>query len=128
EDGLGARGLVSDGRSEILVDGRVLPPRYPPWFSLVLAPAYLALGMEPGNGIVPVTALGVAGIVAAYRVGTRLGSPWSGAAAALAVLALSDYLSWGRQVMTDEPGAALTLFALLVYLRLPSGCRSRPRD
>lgn len=111
--------FVAEGRLGILLEGRLLPSRYPPWFSLVvLAPAYLILGPEPGNAIYGITFLGVAGIVAAWLVGRQEGSGWAGAAAAIATLALPTYRSWGRQIMTDVPCAALLIAACLVYVRM----------
>jgi len=48
--------LVTDQSYTIVMDGQSWPPRYPPWFSmLVIAPAYLLLGDEPGNAVFPLT-------------------------------------------------------------------------
>lgn len=119
EYGLTAHRVVFEGRYALIVAGRDLPPRYPPWFSLfVVAPAYMLLGPEPGNAIFPVTALGVCGALLARAVGRRAGGVWGGTCAALAVLALPAYRFWGRQVMTDVPTAALLLGACLLYLRI----------
>src|SRR5437016_145710 len=55
--------LLETGHYYIVLEGRPVPPRYPPWFSaLIILPAYLVLGHEAGNAIVPITVLGVAGI------------------------------------------------------------------
>jgi hypothetical protein len=44
--------LVTDQSYTIVIDGQSWPPRYPPWFSmLVIAPAYLLFGDEPGNAV-----------------------------------------------------------------------------
>src|ERR1700681_2044675 len=54
--------FLETGRYEIIVDGRGLPPRYPPWFPvLFILPAYVLFGHEPGNAILPVTLLAVTG-------------------------------------------------------------------
>ena len=44
--------LVTDQSYTIVIDGQSWPPRYAPWFSmLVIAPAYLIFGNEPGNAV-----------------------------------------------------------------------------
>ncbi|HYY04928.1 MAG TPA: hypothetical protein VE997_00020, partial [Candidatus Limnocylindria bacterium] len=70
EYALAGHRLMAEGRYSILVDGRELPPRYPPWFSIFVAvPAYAVLGPEPGNVIFPVTALALGGVMIAYAIG-----------------------------------------------------------
>jgi 4-amino-4-deoxy-L-arabinose transferase-like glycosyltransferase len=115
--------LLETGRYEIVIEGRGLPPRYPPWFpALVILPAYVLFGHEPGNAILPITMLAVAGVGFAYAIGKRISSSAGGVLAGLAVLILPSYSSWATQVMTDVPCTALMLGACLVYLRL----RARP--
>jgi 4-amino-4-deoxy-L-arabinose transferase-like glycosyltransferase len=111
--------LLETGRYEIMLEGRGLPPRYPPWFSsLVILPAYALFGHEPGNSILPITLLAVAGVGFAYAIGKRLSSTAGGALAGLAVLVLPSYTTWATQVMSDVPCTALMLGAWLLYLRL----------
>jgi 4-amino-4-deoxy-L-arabinose transferase-like glycosyltransferase len=111
------------GRYEILIQDRALPPRYPPWFSLIaLLPAYLLFGSEPGNAILSVTFLAVAGVGFAWAIGNRISSTAGGVLAALAIVFLPTYNLWATQVMTDVPCTALMLAACLLYLRI----RSRP--
>ena len=111
--------LLETGRYEIMMEGRGLPPRYPPWFpTLVILPAYAIFGHEPGNAILPITLLAVAGAGFAYAVGKRLSSTAGGVLAGLAVLVLPSYSTWATQVMSDVPCTALMLAAWLVYLRL----------
>ena len=113
--------LLETGRYEIMVEGRGLPPRYPPWFpALVILPAYVLFGHDPGNAILPVTLLAVAGIGFAYGIGKRLSSTTGGVLAALTVLMLPPYSNWASQVMTDVPCTALMLGACLLYLYLRS--------
>lgn len=117
--------LLETGRYEIMVEGRGLPPRYPPWFPvLVILPAYVLFGHDPGNAILPITLLAIAGVGFAYAIGKRISSTAGGVLAALAVLILPSYSSWAGQVMTDVPCTALMLGACLLYLRL----RSRPHS
>jgi 4-amino-4-deoxy-L-arabinose transferase-like glycosyltransferase len=111
--------LLETGRYEIMLEGRGLPPRYPPWFSAVLIlPAYVLFGHDPGNAILPVTLLAVAGVGFAYAIGRRISSTTGGVLAALALLVLPPYSAWATQVMTDVPCTALMLGTCLIYLRL----------
>jgi len=122
EYALAGHRLVTDGHYAITISGRDLPPRYPPWFSLlVIAPAYALLGRDPGNAIYPVTAFAIAGVSIAFAVGRRIGGTWGGALAALAVLLLPDYRQCGRLVLTDVPTATLIMASCAVYLGLPVG-------
>jgi 4-amino-4-deoxy-L-arabinose transferase-like glycosyltransferase len=114
--------LLETGRYEIMVEGRGLPPRYPPWFPiLVILPAYLLFGHEPGNAILPITLFAVAGVGFAYAIGKRISSTAGGVLAALAVLILPSYSAWATQVMTDVPCTALMLGTCLLYLHLRAG-------
>jgi len=111
--------LAETGRYEIIVEGRGLPPRYPPWFpALVILPSYVFFGHEPGNAILPITFLAVAGVGFAYAIGKRISSSNTGGVlAALAVLFLPSYSAYATQVMTDVPCTALMLGTCLVYFR-----------
>ena len=111
--------FLETGHYEIVLEGRGLPPRYPPWFPiLVVLPAYVLFGHEPGNAIIPITILAVAGIGFAYAIGKRISSVAGGVLAGLAVLILPSYSSWATQVMTDVPCTAVMLGTCLLYLRL----------
>lgn len=119
EYALAAHRWVETGRYEILVDGKGLPPRYPPWFSLfIVAPAYLLFTPEPGNAIYSVTTLGVVGIMAAFFIGRRIANHWGGVLASVAVMALPLFRYWGRLVMTDVPAAAIVLLTCLTYMAM----------
>jgi 4-amino-4-deoxy-L-arabinose transferase-like glycosyltransferase len=116
--------FLETGRYEIIVEGRGLPPRYPPWFPvLVILPAYVLFGHDPGNAIIPITVLAVAGIGFAYAIGRRISSTTGGVLAALAVLILPSYSRWATQVVNDVPCTALMLGTCLLYLHL----RTRPQ-
>jgi 4-amino-4-deoxy-L-arabinose transferase-like glycosyltransferase len=119
EYALAALQLVETGRYEIILEGRGLPPRYPPWFSaLVIAPAYVLFGHEPGNAILPVTLLAVIGVGFAYAIGKRISSTLGGIFSALALLFFPSYGRWAMLVMTDVPCITLMLGTCLLYLRL----------
>jgi 4-amino-4-deoxy-L-arabinose transferase-like glycosyltransferase len=122
--------LLETGHYEIMLEGRPLPPRYPPWFSvIVIAPAYVLLGHDPGNAILPITATGVLGIFFAWAIGRRIThSSLGGIFAGLALLAVPTYSLWASQVMSDVPSIAVMLGACLLYLhvlkRPPSAWRA----
>ncbi len=113
--------LLATGRYEIPVQDRTLPPRYPPWFSVIaILPAYVLLGQEPGNAILPITLFAVAGVAIAYAIGRRIASTAGGILAALALLAIPSYSIWAKHVMTDVPCTTLMLAGCLLYLRIVS--------
>ena len=117
--------FLETGDYKIIVEGRPLPPRYPPWFPvLAILPAYVLFGHDPGNAILPVTLMAVAGVGFAWAIGKRLGAAAGGILAGLAVLLLPSYGMWATQVMTDVPGTALMLATCLLYLRFRAGPRS----
>ena len=122
EYAIGALQFLDTGRYEIIIQDRALPPRYPPWFSLLaLLPAYALFGSEPGNAILPVTLLAVAGVGFAWAIGRRISGTAGGVLAGLAVLFLPTYSMWATQVMTDVPCTAIMLAACVLYLRLRRG-------
>ncbi len=111
--------LLETGRYQIIVEGRGLPPRYPPWFPVtVILPAYALFGHEPGNAILPITAFAIAGVGFAYAIARRISSPAGGVLAAISVLVTPSYGTWATQVMTDVPSTALMLAGCLLFLRL----------
>jgi len=115
--------FLETGRYEIVVGERELPPRYPPWFPvLTVLPAYVVFGHDPGNAILPITMLAVAGVGFAYAIGKRISGITGGALAGLAVLTLPSYAFWATEVMTDVPCTALMLGTCIVFLEL----RGRP--
>jgi 4-amino-4-deoxy-L-arabinose transferase-like glycosyltransferase len=121
--------LIETGRYEILLEGRPLPPRYAPWFpALVIAPAYLLFGHQPGNAILPITLLAVAGVSFAWAIGRRITSAAGGVFAGLALLGIPTYSLWGSQVMSDIPCTALMLGAGLLYLNIVERPPSARRD
>jgi 4-amino-4-deoxy-L-arabinose transferase-like glycosyltransferase len=117
--------FLETGEYKIIVEGRPLPPRYPPWFPVMaILPAYVLFGHEPGNAILPVTLMAVAGVGFAWGIGKRLGSTAGGILAGLTLLFLPSYGAWASQVMSDVPGTALMLATCLLFLRVRAGPRS----
>ncbi len=119
EYAVAASRLVTDQSYTIVIDGQSWPPRYPPWFSmLVITPAYLIFGNEPGNAIFPILFAGMLSVAAAFVIGYQVNGPICGVSAGLALLAPTLYRYMARQVMTDIPCIALLLIACLLYMRL----------
>jgi 4-amino-4-deoxy-L-arabinose transferase-like glycosyltransferase len=109
--------VLETGHYQIIVEGRGLPPRYPPWFPLaVIFPVYALLGAEPGNAILGITFLAVAGVGIAWAIGRRIGGSVGGILAGLGVLALPAYSGWATQVMSDVPCTALVLGGCWLFL------------
>jgi Dolichyl-phosphate-mannose-protein mannosyltransferase len=127
EYSLGALQLLETGRYQIVVQAEAFPPRYPPWFSLGLLPAYWLLGAEPGNGILPVLLSAMAGVGFAWVIGRRLAGDAGGIVAALAVMAEPTYSKWATQIMSDIPATALMLGAACLFLRIRAGGTSPQR-
>jgi 4-amino-4-deoxy-L-arabinose transferase-like glycosyltransferase len=118
--------LLETGRYEIILEGRELPSRYPPWFSaLVVLPVYVLLGAEPGNAILGVTLLAVTGVAFAWSIGSRISSTAGGMLSALTLAFVPSYRLWAGQVMTDVPCVALMLATCLLFLRLRSEPQAR---
>lgn len=112
--------FLETGRYEIIVQNHALPPRYPPWFSVIIMPAYALFGHQPGNAILPITGFAVVGIAFAWAIGRRIASAASAILAGLALLAVPTYSTSAGYVMTDVPCAVLMLGACLLYLRIRS--------
>ncbi len=127
EYSLGALQLLETGRYQIVLQAEAFPPRYPPWFSLGLLPAYWLLGAEPGNGILPVLLSAMAGVGFAWVIGRRLAGDAGGIVASLAVMAEPTYSKWATQIMSDIPATALMLGAACLFLRIRAGGASRQR-
>jgi 4-amino-4-deoxy-L-arabinose transferase-like glycosyltransferase len=111
--------LVTDQSYTVVIDGQSWPPRYAPWFSmLVIAPAYLLFGDEPGNAVFPIIFAGLLGIGTAFVIGYQVSGLICGVSAGLSLLVLPLYRYLSMQVMTDVPCIALLLMACLLYMRL----------
>jgi 4-amino-4-deoxy-L-arabinose transferase-like glycosyltransferase len=117
---VGAERLIHLGRYTIEVAGEEYPPRYPPFFSLLLAP-FLQLGQgNYGWAILPVFLFGLLGAYLAFTLASRLGGLSAGCLAVAVLLLQPMVRFWGRQVMTDVPFVALTLLSAALFLRAAS--------
>ena len=126
EYAVAASRLVTDQSYTIVIDAQSWPPRYAPWFSmLVIAPAYLIFGDEPGNAIFPILFAGMLSVAAAFVIGYQVNGPICGIFAGLALLVPSLYRYMAKQVMTDIPCVALVLLACVFYIRLRTVPHSR---
>lgn len=110
--------LATLGGLNIAINGRAYPSRYPPGFSLLLAPAYTLAPGSLGIGILVVLGFALVGVGAAIAIGRRAGGLWGGVGAALALLLFKQYRDMSRLVMTDVPAAACGLAGCAIYLRL----------
>jgi len=126
EYAIAASRLVTDQSYTIVIDGQSWPPRYAPWFSMiVIAPAYLLFGDEPGNAVFPIIFAGMLSVAAAFVIGYQVNGPICGVFAGLALLVPSLYRCMAKQVMTDIPCVALVLLACVFYIRLRTVPHSR---
>ncbi len=113
---VGAERIVHLGRYTIEVAGIEYPPRYPPFFSLMLAP-FIWLGKGAyGVAILPVFALGLFAVFLSFSLGVRAGNLTAGCMAGAGLLLQPMIRFWGKQVMTDIPFVALTLLAAFIFL------------
>lgn len=120
--------FAREGCLTLPIEGRELPSRYAPWFSIVcLAPIYAIPGSGPGHGIFAVTILGMLGVVAAFAIGRRIAGAVAGVLASLLLLFMPDYFLWGRKIMTDIPAVALALWAAWLHVTCEPESVSRSR-
>jgi 4-amino-4-deoxy-L-arabinose transferase-like glycosyltransferase len=121
EYAVGAQRLATLGHYDIGIEGVAYPPRYPPWFSMLLWPAYVLAPDELGAGILVVFASALCAVAAAFVIGGRLAGEWGAVAAALALVCYGEFRRDATKIMTDVPALALALWACVVYLRMRSG-------
>jgi 4-amino-4-deoxy-L-arabinose transferase-like glycosyltransferase len=108
-----ARNLVTGEGYSLVLDGGRYPPRYPPGFSLLLAPAMWLTGGEFGAGVWVVLVCALGGVAAVWALGLMTGGPAS-ATAAVFLLALAPlHVRWSRAVMSDVPAATATTLLVL---------------
>jgi hypothetical protein len=122
-----AKRIATLGRYDMDFDGVSVPPRSTPWFSMMLAPAYLAAPDELGNGIWVVFAFAVIGVVVLHHIGTLLVGPAGGVTAVIAVLWMPHYSATARLILTDTPAVVLALCCLWLFLRC-DGTRPSVRE
>jgi hypothetical protein len=108
-----------EGRITLPIEGRELPSRYQPWFSLaLLAPIYGFKWADPGHGIWSIFLLALVGMAFCWRMAAVGGGMRAAFAAAILLLAGTDYAIWGRKILTDVPATACVL--VLAYLFITS--------
>ncbi|RIL10927.1 MAG: hypothetical protein DCC75_03340 [Proteobacteria bacterium] len=110
EYSVAARRVIENGRYDLPLQGGSLPPRYPPWFSVLgLTPCYFLLGSDLGSGIFCVLIASLACVTFAFLIGGRLSGLHGACMASLLTLALPGYAYFSRQILADLPLCALTL-------------------
>lgn len=114
-----AHRLWFEGSYSLGLAGQSFPPRYPPFFSSFLVlPGYMIGGPELGNGILLVSALALAGVLAAFFIGACLGGGLAASFAATVLLLLPEFRNLAGTIWIDVPITALVLLAFLNYLLL----------
>lgn len=115
EYAIGAQHFALWGHYEIKINEQAFPPRYPPWFPiLLLSPVYALFPHEVGNGIFSILLCAVLCVLIAFRLGYRVGGNWGGFCSASGVVLSPIFVIWSRQIMSDVPAL---LFALLAGLQ-----------
>ncbi|HET6249781.1 MAG TPA: glycosyltransferase family 39 protein [Tepidisphaeraceae bacterium] len=117
--------FATSGKYQIHVNGRALPPRYPPGFSVIfLAPVYAIAPRSIGNGIFAVWLAGIIAALFAYLIGEKLAGPWGGVFAAVLLMHHAQIAAYTQVIMTDMPAVAMALIACWIFLHLAE--RSAP--
>jgi 4-amino-4-deoxy-L-arabinose transferase-like glycosyltransferase len=110
-------GLVSDGFANYDRNGSLHASRYPPGFSLTLAPFVKWGGSYPASAVWASKLFALLLIAAVGLAATRLGGPLSGAVAA-GILGLSPFpRAIGRVSMSDGFAALLAVVCLALLVR-----------
>jgi 4-amino-4-deoxy-L-arabinose transferase-like glycosyltransferase len=121
EYAVGAQRIATLGEYDIAIGPYAYPPRYLPWFSLLLAPAYALVPHELGIGIVPVFVLTLCAVGAAFVLGRELAGECGAVASALALVCFEEFRRDATKIMTDVPALAFALWSCVLYLRLRRG-------
>lgn len=106
-----------EGKITLPIEGQEMPPRYQPWFSLVvLTPLYLLPRTQPGDGIWAVYFLALLGVSCSIRMARSLAGLGAAIAATVLLLVMTDYGTWARKILTDAPTTALLLALASHYI------------
>lgn len=117
EYAIGAHNIATTGDYFISIGGVKLPPRYPPWFSLLfLSPIYTLAPNDPGMGIIAITGMALMGIIAAFYIGRTVSGNMGGLFASVALLSIPMYREYSGHIMTDVPCAAMCLLMAALYI------------
>ncbi len=107
------------GRYEIKINDQAFPPRYAPWFPiLLLSPIYTLFPKEIGNGIIAILLCAVFCVLVAFGIGHRAGGNWGGFFSACAVVLSPIFVTWSRQIMSDIPTLLFVLLAGWQFVQL----------
>jgi hypothetical protein len=112
-----AQRLVTLGELNISVAGKTYPQRYPPLFSLLLAPAYPVAPHNLGAGVIVVWLFAIGGVACAFVIGRAMTGTTAGGALASAAVMLDPLLAWqATHITTDVPAATMALAACAALL------------
>jgi 4-amino-4-deoxy-L-arabinose transferase-like glycosyltransferase len=120
-----ARSLAAGQGYALEVEGERFPPRFPPGFSLLIAPVLRVLGDAPGTGIWLVWASALVAVVCTAGLAALVAGPAAALGAALLVALLPMHVSWSQAVMSDVPASALV--AALAWWAVAALARPRLR-
>ncbi len=124
---MGARRLVTEGRYDVTLNGNVYPSRYQPGFPVFfLAPIYQIgewIGSDQhGLGILAVFLATMISLAVFWTLARRILGGWAGVAAGTCILAallqITSFCFYSRQIMSDIPALMLGLLGLLLFRRV----------
>lgn len=126
EYAVSAQHIALWGKFEIVINGHPHPPRYAPWFPLLLlSPVYLLMPNNLGAGIFSVLLCALVSVYLAYLLGRRLGGETGGVLAALLLLSSLSFLHAARAIMSDVPTLMCGLLAALLFVNFKAVERAK---
>lgn len=107
------------GKFEIVINGHSHPPRYAPWFPLLLlTPVYLIAPGNLGAGVFSVLLCALLSVYFVFLLGKRLGGATGGTLAALALLSNLSFLHSSREIMSDVPAMMCGVIAAWLFVKM----------
>jgi hypothetical protein len=127
EYAVSAQNLALFGKFQIIINGEAHPPRYPPWFPLLLlAPVYVVVRDNLAAGIFGVLGCALASVWLTYRLGKEIGGETGGILSALLLLfGNASFRENSGIIMSDLPAQTAGLAAAWVFLKLQSAERTQ---
>ncbi len=111
---IGAENLARGEGYKVFINGRDLPPKFPPGTSLLLAPWYLLTGKGRASGTGAVQLLAFLLGLGVFLAALRRSGPLGGLAALLALEAGLCLAAFRNQIVSEVPAALLLLGVFLL--------------
>ncbi len=111
---MGAENLARGRGYRVFVNGRALPPKFPPGTSLILAPWYLLAGGDRASGTGAVQFLAFLLGLGVFLGASRRAGPLGGLAALLALEAGLCLAAFRNQMVSEVPASLLLLGVYLL--------------